>query len=174
MSVSTQYGNYISIEGVKFGITDRIYLDGDITKKDGEKEHINAQYAIRADGVYVYSIGQDQVSSSHKIRIVTGNDAPEKMVPFDRLSLSHRKNWFANDVKARIERLEKGSPERLDQFKQTPMYKGYENYQKIQELLEESKTLVDSAKADGDKAIEENMLWPCMIIRKQFLPLKKL
>lgn len=155
MSVSTQYGNYISIEGVKFGITDRIYLDGDITKKDGEKEHINAQYAIRADGVYVYSIGQDQVSSSHKIRIVTGNDAPEKMVPFDRLSLSHRKNWFANDVKARIERLEKGSPERLDQFKQTPMYKGYENYQKIQELLEESKTLVDSAKADGDKAIEE-------------------
>lgn len=35
------------------------------------------------------------------------------------------------------------------------MYKGYENYQKIQELLEESKTLVDSAKADGDKAIEE-------------------
>lgn len=102
MSVSTQYGNYISIEGVKFGITDRIYLDGDITKKDGEKEHINAQYAIRADGVYVYSIGQDQVSSSHKIRIVTGNDAPEKMVPFDRLSLSHRKNWFANDVKARV------------------------------------------------------------------------
>ena len=125
MSVSTQYGNYISIEGVKFGITDRIYLDGDITKKDGEKEHINAQYAIRADGVYVYSIGQDQVSSSHKIRIVTGNDVPEKMVPFDRLSLSHRK------MEIRL----------------------------LKSYLRKSR---------------KNMLWPCMIIRKQFLPLKKL
>ncbi len=91
MSVSTQYGNYISIEGVKFGITDRIYLDGDITKKDGGKRTYQCSICYPGRWCVCVFNRSDQVSSSHKIRIVTGNDAPEKMVPFDRLSLSHRK-----------------------------------------------------------------------------------
>lgn len=88
MSVSTQYGNYISIEGVKFGITDRIYLDGDITKKDGEKEHINAQYAIRADGVY------DDILKS------------EKSYTFDEI-----KEKFMDLKENTMDKVEKNTPE---------------------------------------------------------------
>lgn len=126
-----QNGRAMDVDGAKFGIMNRVYLNVDIDR-DGKSENVRYQAVVRTDGAYIYGFGKTDGHLLH----YKFPEAGERYASLDRLELSNPSNWFGKEVEKKMDALEKSrNPERMEQFQKSPTGQGLEAYKEAKDFI---------------------------------------